>query len=80
MYIRLLGYYSSKNTIQEYKNIDAYFVFLLTHWSINKMAAILQTSWSAFTWEICILSKISLKFVPRCPVDIRWGVGCLLWG
>ena len=45
----------------------------LTHLHLDKMAAILQTIFSdGFLWMksfVCILMKISLKFVPKGPID-----------
>ena len=42
----------------------------LTHQTLGKMAAILQTIFSdAFSWMKSILSKISLKFDPMGPVN-----------
>ena len=45
-------------------------LLLLTHWGRNKIVAILQTFSNAFSWmKIWILIKISLKFVPKGPID-----------
>ena len=43
----------------------------LTHLSLDTMAAISQTTFSdAFLWiKVCILIKISLKFVPKGPIN-----------
>ena len=44
----------------------------LTHLSLDKMATIWQKIFSeAFTWmkSFCILIKISLKFLPKGPID-----------
>ena len=45
---------------------------LSTHLSLDKMAAISQTAFSyAFLMneKLHILIRISLKFVPKCPID-----------
>ena len=45
------------------------FQFWLTHWGRDNMAAISQTTFSnAFSW-MKILIEISLKFVPRVPIN-----------
>ena len=44
----------------------------LTHWGRDKMDAISQTTlWSAFSWmkNVWIPIEISLKFVPKGPID-----------
>ena len=43
----------------------------LTHWGRDNLAASLQTSFSnAFSWmKTRISTKISLKFVPKAPID-----------
>ena len=50
---------------------------VLTHRGLNKMANILQTTYStAFCWTksfifYSILNQFSLKFVTECPIDNR---------
>ena len=42
---------------------------------LNKMAAILQVTFSnafLYEWQFCILIQISLKFVHKGPIDIKW--------
>ena len=42
----------------------------LTQLPLDKMAAILQTTVSkAFSWMKSVLFRISLKFVPKGPID-----------
>ena len=42
----------------------------LTHLTLDKMAAISQSFQMHFReWKFCILIKISLKFVPKGPID-----------
>ena len=46
------------------------YTYYLTHLPLDKMAAISQTIFSnAFSWQNCILNKISLNFVPKCLID-----------
>ena len=49
-----------------------WWVFILTHLSLETMAAILQMSfWIVFLMheKFCVLIWISLKFVPKGPID-----------
>ena len=42
----------------------------LTHWGRDKIDAISQTTFSsAFSWNVWIPIKISLKFVPKGPIN-----------
>ena len=41
---------------------------LYTHLSLNKMAAISETSSSTFSW-MCILIRLSLTYIPKNPID-----------
>ena len=56
-------------------NWYAIFYLYLTHLPLNKMAAIsqatLQNAISSLQ-KFCILIRISLKFVPQCPIDNKW--------
>ena len=46
------------------------FIIVLTHWGRDKMAAISQTTLSnAFSWMKIFSIKISLKFVPKGPIN-----------
>ena len=58
---------------QSVNNPKNKFLLLLTHWSMNKMAAISQTLSNAFSWKknILHLIQISQKFVHCGPVDIK---------
>ena len=47
-------------------------IHMLTHHPLDKIAAVSQTIFSdAFSWvkKKCILIKISLKFIPKGPID-----------
>ena len=45
----------------------------LTQWSLNKMAAIFQTTFSN-VFIVCVLIKISLKFACKHPIDNKWSL------
>ena len=78
---------TSGNFLLQY-SFEATSVFIWTnadpiHWHIyaalggplNKMAAILQMTFSnAFSWMFSILIQISLKFVPKGPIDNKWAL------
>ena len=56
------------STISE--ELYLWFVIYLTHLPLDKMAAISQMTFCIFVNEkFCILIKISLKFVPKGPID-----------
>ena len=49
---------------------------VLTHIPPDKMASFLQTIfWDAFSWMKSILVKISMKFVPKGPIDNKPSTG-----
>ena len=63
-------FYSGNNVFNTLTKIDSNEA--LTHWDQNKMAAVLQTTFSnAFSWKkMCeFFIKISLKFVPKGLID-----------
>ena len=64
LYIRpwyIVGAYSI------YVKWNEYFVYWLTHWGRDKMAAILK--WIFFNENVWISIEISLKFVPKGPIN-----------
>ena len=69
------GKFKSTRHISTYQSswIAQFVGDLLTHLPRHKMAAISQTIFlGAFSWiKICILIKISLKFVPKGPIGNR---------
>ena len=61
--------FTGTNTINTIKQL----CILLTHWGRDKMAAVFQTTLSTvFSWKkinVILLIKISLKFVPKGPIN-----------
>ena len=45
-------------------------IMTLIHFLVDKIATISQTTFAFFyEWNICILIRISLQFIPKGPID-----------